>query len=220
MKGEFVLSQIEGLQKSLNYATRLLNEVWLLCVKAGLWKDSNTMDDLPGLVRSLVKKSGNLDLDGYRMAAEYEAMVSSMAGAMHQLSKGTETILIMPIGPVRGAVIVDTEENATACAAAHPGVMVVALGAVRGWVSEVIRRQLAAVPVILVALPINRDEGEKVGPGRAAVAVWLREYRQARYWPVPVGNDLGDYVKEHGGDLGVWIEAGLPSEVFASTAMA
>ena len=130
---------------------------------------------------------------------------------------GQETMAIRPVsGRVRGAVICEAELDAMACAAAHPEVLAVALGTVRGGLTEELRQMLDEAPVIMVALDADPGKDGKPGPGPEAVAVWLREYRQAMFWPVPAGKDPGDYVKEHSGDLRVWLEAGLPPAVAAS----
>ncbi|MDD5501286.1 MAG: CHC2 zinc finger domain-containing protein [Candidatus Omnitrophica bacterium] len=127
---------------------------------------------------------------------------------------GQETMAIRPVsGRVRGAVICEAELDAMACAAAHPEVLAVALGTVRGGISCGLRRDLEAAPVILVALDADPGKDGKPGPGPEAVKVWLREYRQARFWPVPAGKDPGDYAKDHQGDLRAWLEAGLPPAV-------
>lgn len=123
---------------------------------------------------------------------------------------GFEPMVIVPAGQPRGAVIVEAELDAMACAAAHGEVLVVALGTVRGGLTGQLRELLAASPVIMVALDAEPGKDGKPGPGPEAVAVWLRQYRQAKFWPVPAGKDPGDYVKEHGGNLQLWLEAGLP----------
>ena len=126
---------------------------------------------------------------------------------------GAETMAIVPRVRIRGAVICEAELDAMACAAAHHEVLAVALGTVRGGLTAELRRLLDEAPVILVALDADPGKDGKPGPGPDAVQVWLREYRQARFWPVPAGKDPGDYVKEHSGNLLVWLEAGLPPAV-------
>lgn len=122
---------------------------------------------------------------------------------------GTAPMIIVPDGESRGAVIVEAELDAIACASAHPGVTVIALGTVSAGLPASVRAQLDAAPVILVALDADPGKDGKAGAGPAAIKAWLGEYRKAKYWPVPAGKDPGDYVKDHGGNLHPWIEAGL-----------
>ncbi|APG24080.1 CHC2 zinc finger domain-containing protein [Syntrophotalea acetylenica] len=63
---------------------------------------------------------------------------------------------------------------------------------------EVLGRALC----ILVALDVDQA-GTKNWPW------WRDHYARADRWPVPAGKDPGDYVKDHGGDLRAWVEAGL-----------
>jgi hypothetical protein len=124
---------------------------------------------------------------------------------------GTDPLVIRPsTGPARGVVVVEAELDAMAVASAHPGVMVIALGTVAGGLPGWLRDECAAAPAILVALDADQDRDGKVGAGPQAIASWTNTFRQARFWPVPVGKDPGDYVKDHGGDLRAWIDAGLP----------
>lgn len=210
MQGEFLLAQVDGLQKSLNYATKIINEVWLVAAKTGLWTEESTVDDLPGMMLHLAETSVYRDLlAGYR----YESMSEDKDRVVHQLTVGAETMVFMPSGSLRGAVIVEGEADAMACAAVHQDVMVIALGTSRGWVSEELRRRLIDVPVILVALPVDKTE---LNPEvMRVVNVWLREYRQAKFWPVLSGRDPVEFAQEYGGDLEKWIEAGLPPRVVA-----
>tara|TARA_Y100001954_G_C15819879_1_gene609389 strand:+ start:3101 stop:4504 length:1404 start_codon:yes stop_codon:yes gene_type:complete len=39
---------------------------------------------------------------------------------------------------------------------------------------------------------------------------WKQTFSQCERWPVPLGKDPGDYIKDHGGDLREWIKEGLP----------
>jgi hypothetical protein len=109
----------------------------------------------------------------------------------------------------RGVVVVEAELDAMACAAAHHEVAVVALGTVAAALTPEISAILAAAPVILVALDADPGKDGKAGAGPKAIKSWLSKWRQARYWPVPAGKDPGDYVRDHGGNLRQWIEAGL-----------
>lgn len=132
---------------------------------------------------------------------------------------GTAPMVLPTTEPVRGAVIVEAELDGLACAAAHPEVLVVAVGTVAAGVDPDLDPMLQASPVVLVALdadssPPPQEQGKppRQAAGPAAVARWVARYPQARYWPVPVGKDPGEYAQA-GGDLGAWIEAGLPPKV-------
>jgi DNA primase len=126
---------------------------------------------------------------------------------------GTAPMCQVAIGQCRGVVIVESELDALACAAAHPAVTVVALGTVAGGLTLHQQAICQQAPVILVCLDADPDRDGKLGAGPQAVQRWTNTYRQARYWPVPAGKDPGDYVKDHHGDLRAWIEAGLPPAV-------
>ena len=130
---------------------------------------------------------------------------------------GTRPLVIRPQGDPRGAVIVEAELDAMACAAAHEQVLVVALGTVRAGIPDDLRAELGRLPVILVALDADPGQDGKPGPGPRAIEAWTTAFRQARFWPVPEGKDPGHYA-ELGGDLRAWIEAGLPPVVQASGA--
>jgi DNA primase len=113
----------------------------------------------------------------------------------------------------RGVVIVEAELDALAVASAHPAVVVIALGTVAGGLPEWQRRICDQAPVILVALDADLAADGGSGAGPKAVQRWAATFRQAKFWPVPAGKDPGDYVKDHGGDLHAWVEAGLPPTV-------
>ncbi len=121
---------------------------------------------------------------------------------------GNMPMVIRPAGQCRGAVIVEAELDGIAAAAAHPEVMVVALGSVSYGLNEQLRKELAAVPVILLALDAEAS-------AVTAVLTWRRTFRHARYWPTPKGKDVGEYFQE-GGDLHGWIESGLPTRLKTS----
>jgi len=129
---------------------------------------------------------------------------------------GTEPLIIRPAGKIRGAVIVESELDAYAVAAAHDQVMVIALGTVGAGLPPELRREVALIPTILVALDADSDQGNKPnsGAGPAAVKKWLATFRQARFWPVPNGKDPGEYA-QHGGNIRAWIETGLIPELTA-----
>lgn len=132
---------------------------------------------------------------------------------------GKSPLVIEPLsGQVRGAVIVEAELDAFACASAHPDVLVVALGTVRGGITAELRARLAAAPVILVALDADQEKetaaGKKHAAGPEAIASWAFTYRHASYWPPLQGKDAGEYAQA-GGDLRAWIESGLPAPALA-----
>ncbi len=121
---------------------------------------------------------------------------------------GTHPFLIRPENKPRGAVIVEAELDAMAVAAAHPEVMVVAIGTVAAGIPEPLRTELRSVPVILIALDADQAKtAGETGPGPKAAKIWSNTYRHARYWPVPSGKDPGDFAKT--GNITDWIEAGL-----------
>lgn len=125
---------------------------------------------------------------------------------------GTAPMALGPAENSRGTVIVEAELDALAVAAAHQQVNVVALGTVSAGLPEGLSRRLRQSPVILVALDADPGRDGKPGAGPAAISAWIRQYRQARFWPVPAGKDPGEYA-EQGGDLRLWVESGLIPEV-------
>lgn len=58
--------------------------------------------------------------------------------------------------------------------------------------------------------PQTEEDERNIRMQTKAKKWWERNFSQAERWPVPEGKDPGDYVKDHGGDLREWIEAGLP----------
>ena len=122
----------------------------------------------------------------------------------------TELMILPASGLCRGVMIIEAELDAMACAAAHPGVTVIALGTVNAALTPAASAALAAAPVILVALDADPARNGLFGAGPKAVATWTANYPQAKYWPTPYGKDPGEYV-EQGGDLFTWIESGLPA---------
>ena len=62
---------------------------------------------------------------------------------------------------------------------------------------------LDASPLILNA--VDYDEA-----GKSVYDKWLRRFKKAKSWPVPDGNDPGEYVEKYSGDVREWILAGLP----------
>lgn len=125
---------------------------------------------------------------------------------------GTNPMILHPKLTMRGAVIVEAELDALAVAAAHPEVLVIALGTVAAGVDPETDALLRACPAILVALDADPGEG---AAGPAAVGKWRQRYRQARFWPPPEGKDAGEYAMA-GGRVHDWIEAGLPPDPLIS----
>ncbi len=125
---------------------------------------------------------------------------------------GTAPLSIRPAqGKIRGVVIVEAELDAMAVASSHNQVLVVALGTVRAGLPADLRAKLAKLPVILVSLDADPGKDGATGAGPQAIAAWTREFRQAKFWPVPDGKDPGHYA-QLSGDLHAWIEAGLVPE--------
>jgi DNA primase len=129
---------------------------------------------------------------------------------------GNAPMAIRPTLPCRGVVVVEAELDAMTVAAAHRSVLVLAIGTVKGPLPEGLLQELAELPVILVALDADDGKNKKPGAGQQAVATWLKQFRHAKYWPVPAGKDPGEYVKEHQGDVAAWVESGLIPERPAS----
>lgn len=105
----------------------------------------------------------------------------------------------------RGAVIVEAELDGFAIAAAHPDVVVVALGTIDGGIDPLLHTYLTSLPVILVAL----DAEQKA---LNLMAAWKNAFSTVKFWPTPSGKDAGEYYQQ-GGDLKEWIEAGLPPKL-------
>lgn len=134
----------------------------------------------------------------------------------YELKGSAREAMVLGAGS-RGLVMVEAELDAAAIAAAHPGVRVLSLHAAGRGISPWQHRMVQQAPVVLVALDADgmRPDGTP-GAGQVAAKAWLASYRQARYYPVPAGKDPGDYVKDHGGDLRAWVEAGLPPVIEAT----
>lgn len=113
----------------------------------------------------------------------------------------------------RGTVVVEAHLDGIAIAQALPDVNVLILITVDMPPTDHQHQLLQQTPVILIAL----DAGDDSKAGQTAAKKWQENYRHARYWPVPQGKDPGEYI-EQGGDLAVWIYAGLPAAVKSSPA--
>lgn len=116
---------------------------------------------------------------------------------------GRAPMVLEPSAPARGAVLVEAELDAIACAGSHPDILAVSVQSASGRITPELAARLVALPKVLVALDAKPGD-----PGLKAAGGWLAEYRHAEYWPVPQGKDPGDYAQA-GGDLRAWLEAGL-----------
>jgi hypothetical protein len=125
---------------------------------------------------------------------------------------GTGPLVIRPAGPYRGVVIEEAELDTFATASAHDQVMVIGIGTVAAGLPAALKTELETASVILVALDADAEKDGKMGAGPKAFLSWKAAYRQAQFWTVPVGKDPGHYFQQ-GGDLKLWIEAGLPPVV-------
>jgi hypothetical protein len=102
----------------------------------------------------------------------------------------------------RAFVVVESELDAIACAAACPLVGAVALGSVAAKPDADAHEVLAGALQILNALDYD-------AAGAKAMTWWAEHYPRCDRWPVPTGKDPGDAAGK-GIDLNSWIEAGLP----------
>jgi hypothetical protein len=110
---------------------------------------------------------------------------------------------IMTIEPSRRAfVIVESELDAIAIAAACPLVGAVALGSVAAKPDADTTATLRGAVQILNALDYD-------AAGAKAMTWWADHFPNCERWPVPSGKDPGEAVKL-GIDLDTWIKAGLP----------
>ena len=119
----------------------------------------------------------------------------------------------MVIGSERRAfVIIESELDGIACAAAQDLAGAVALGTLEG------KPDAAAYAILKGALQILNalDYGDKGGGKKAAERAmkwWLDNFSdRCDRWPVPKGKDPGEAF-QMGIDLGQWIKAGLPPAV-------
>jgi hypothetical protein len=125
---------------------------------------------------------------------------------------GNLPLVLRPAGKPRGVMIVEAELDAYAVAGAHEQLLVIAIGSVSAGIPADLAAEIAEIPTILITLDADPGKGSKQGPGPAAVKKWTAKYRQAKFWPVPVGKDPGDYAKT-GASLRPWIESGLIPEI-------
>jgi DNA primase len=117
---------------------------------------------------------------------------------------------VMMIGSDRKSfVVVESELDAIACAAACPLAGSVALGSVSAKPDAEAEASLRKSLSILLAL--DYDEA-----GKKAVSWWSKNFPNVSRWPVPKGKDPGD-ARSLGIDLGQWIKAGLPPALTIET---
>lgn len=105
-------------------------------------------------------------------------------------------------------VVVESELDGIAIAAACPDVGVIALGTVRQALTPELDALCRSARWVLVALDadeVNR-QGRRPGPDQARL--WMQTYDRARFCPVPEGKDPGEFC-ELGGDLAAWIDSVL-----------
>lgn len=102
----------------------------------------------------------------------------------------------------RAFVVVESELDAIACAAACPLAGAVALGSVAAKPDADAHEVLAGALQILNALDYD-------AAGAKAMAWWGEHYPRCARWPVPMGKDPGDAARM-GIDLNKWIKVGLP----------
>ena len=123
------------------------------------------------------------------------------------------SMAIMIIGIERRAfVIVESELDAIACAAATDLAGAVALGTLQGKPDAAAYAVLKDAVQILNALDYGDTGGGKIAAERA-FQWWIENFPdKCDRWPVPKGKDPGEAVQQ-GIDLKSWIEAGLPPVV-------
>jgi len=113
------------------------------------------------------------------------------------------SMAMMLVEPARRAfVIVESELDAIACAAATSLAGAVGLGSVAA------KPDAAAMEVLSRALQILNALDYDVA-GAKAMAWWSENFPRCDRWPVPMGKDPGE-AAQMGTDLKKWIETGLP----------
>jgi hypothetical protein len=124
---------------------------------------------------------------------------------------GDAPMVIRPVGKSRGLLTIEAELDGQAAAVSHPQVTIVAFGSTSAPIDAGLRDELAASPVILVALDADPKKDGKAGAGPSKAEDWIAEFPQAKFWPVPSGKDIGEYF-EQSGNIRLWIESGLLPE--------
>ena len=101
-------------------------------------------------------------------------------------------------------VVVESELDGMAVAAACPEVGVISLGTVMQPLTPALDAACRSARRILVALDADEKNSQGRRPGPEAAKIWRQQYRGAFFCPVPEGKDVGDYAAL-GGDLRAWI---------------
>lgn len=123
------------------------------------------------------------------------------------------SMAVMLVEPARRAfVVVESELDAIACAAATSLAGAVGLGSVAA------KPDAAAAEVLSRAIQILNALDFDVA-GAKAMAWWSANFPRCDRWPVPMGKDPGEAV-QMGTALKQWIEAGLPPVLILETAQA
>jgi DNA primase len=85
---------------------------------------------------------------------------------------------------------------------------VLALGTARRNIDQATQNYLNNAPLVLVSLDYDET-------GMRAAKAW-RQYRNAQYWPVPEGKDIGDIADKHG-LIRQWVELGIRQNLVAGS---
>lgn len=125
----------------------------------------------------------------------------------HVLAGSSMATMILEPGR-RAFVVVESELDGIAVAAATPLAGAVALGSVSAKPDAEACAVLRNAIQILNALDFG-DIGGGAKAAARAIAWWTENFRHHDRWPVPKGKDPGEAVRL-GIDLARWIEAGLP----------
>lgn len=118
---------------------------------------------------------------------------------------GPATFGIGPDQSPEVLVVVESELDGMALAAACPDLGVIALGTVRQAITPELDALCRTARWILVALDADGINASGQRPGPAQALVWQSSYPRAKYCPVPQGKDVGEYC-EMGGDLADWVD--------------
>lgn len=127
--------------------------------------------------------------------------------------QGSSSLPMMVRPKSKACVVVESELDAIACAAAcwESGLDVGALSVLTAMgkpdpdTHEILKKMLR----IEVALDFDAPDEKGNRPGARGVAWWKEMYPRAIRWPVPAGKDPGEAVAM-GIDLEKWIKEGLP----------
>lgn len=174
-------------------------------------KDGKTRIWIPGgLLIPIFDRRGQLHRLRVRRTPEARAKFLDNLKYVWIEGSGTGPLVIRPTEGMlpRGVVVQEAELDAWACAAAHEQVIVIGLGSVAMTLPQSIHDELHTAPSLLVGFDADPGKDGNIGAGPKEFVKWSATFRQAKFWPVPSGKDAGDYARE-GGNLRVWLEAGL-----------